>query len=73
MDQFWSPITNQRDDEFGGSLDNRMRFSRMAFAAMREAVGDDFVLGVRMTMDEAGPDGGLGEDENIAIATRLRR
>ena len=72
MDQFWSPITNQRDDEFGGSLDNRMRFSRMAFAAMREAVGDDFVLGVRMTMDEAGPDGGLGEDENIAIATRLR-
>ena len=72
MDQFWSPLTNQRDDEFGGSLDGRMRFSRMAFAAMREAVGDDFVLGVRMTMDEAGPDGGLGEDENIAIATRLR-
>ena len=72
MDQFWSPVTNQRDDEFGGSLDNRMRFSRMAFAAMREAVGDDFVLGVRMTMDESGPDGGLGEDENITIATRLR-
>ena len=72
MDQFWSPLTNQRDDEFGGSLDGRMRFSRMAFAAMREAVGDDFVLGVRMTMDESGPDGGLGEDENIAIASRLR-
>ena len=50
MDQFWSPVTNQRSDSYGGSLDNRMRFSRMVFAAMREAVGPGFALGVRMTM-----------------------
>lgn len=72
LDQFWSPLTNHRSDEFGGSLDNRMRFSRMVFEAMRDEVGDDFILGVRMTMDESGPDGGLSEDDNMAIATRLR-
>ena len=45
IDQFWSPATNQRHDQYGGSLDNRMRFGRMVFAAMREKVGDDFALG----------------------------
>ena len=73
MDQFWSPVTNQRGDSYGGSLDNRMRFSRMVFAAMREAVGADFALGVRMTMTEQDHDTtGLSEEDNIGIATRLR-
>ena len=73
MDQFWSPVTNQRGDSYGGSLDNRMRFSRMVFAAMREAVGADFALGVRMTMTEQDHDTtGLSEADNIEIATRLR-
>ena len=73
MDQFWSPVTNQRSDSYGGSLDNRMRFSRMVFAAMREAVGADFALGVRMTMTEQDHDTtGLSEADNIEIATRLR-
>ena len=72
MDQFWSPLTNQRTDAFGGSLENRMRFSRMVFDEMRKEVGDDFILGVRMTMDESGPDGGLTEEDNIRIASRLR-
>ena len=44
MDQFWSPVTNQRTDRYGGSLDNRMRYSRMVFEAMREAAGPDFAL-----------------------------
>jgi len=73
MDQFWSPVTNQRSDGYGGTLDNRMRFSRMVFAAMREAVGPDFALGVRMTMTEHDHDtSGLSEEDNIEIATRLR-
>ena len=73
MDQFWSPVTNQRSDSYGGSLDNRMRFSRMVFAAMREAVGPGFALGVRMTMTEQDHDmSGLSEADNIEIATRLR-
>lgn len=73
MDQFWSPVTNQRTDAYGGSLENRMRFSRMVFAAMREAVGPDFALGVRMTMTEQDHDtSGLSEADNIGIASRLR-
>ena len=73
MDQFWSPVTNQRTDAYGGTLENRMRFSRMVFAAMREAVGPDFALGVRMTMTEQDHDtSGLSEEDNIEIATRLR-
>ena len=73
MDQFWSPVTNRRTDGYGGSLDNRMRFSRMVFAAMREAAGEDFALGVRMTMTEQDHDrSGLSEADNIEIASRLR-
>lgn len=73
MDQFWSPVTNQRSDRYGGSLHNRMRFSRMVFTAMREAVGPNFALGVRMTMTEQDHDtSGLSEEDNIEIATRLR-
>ena len=73
MDQFWSPVTNQRTDRYGGTLDNRMRYSRMVFEAMREAAGPDFALGVRMTMTEQDHDkSGLSEEDNIEIASRLR-
>ena len=73
MDQFWSPVTNRRSDSFGGPLDNRMRFSRMVFEAMRTAVGPGFALGVRMTMTEQDHDpSGLSEDDNMEIASKLR-
>ena len=39
IDQFWSPATNQRDDEYGGSLDNRLRFTFEVLDAIRAAVG----------------------------------
>ncbi|MER8436716.1 N-methylproline demethylase, partial [Mesorhizobium sp. M1393] len=52
MDGFWSPATNQRDDDFGGSLDNRLRFTGMVLDAVRAAVGEKFVVGVRMVADE---------------------
>ena len=42
IDQFWSPLTNHRDDEYGGSLDNRMRFGMEVLRAIRERVGDGF-------------------------------
>ena len=51
-DQFWSPATNQRDDEYGGALENRMRFSVRVLQAMRDAVGPGFLIGVRMVADE---------------------
>jgi len=70
MDQFWSPATNRRDDAYGGSLENRLRFTHRVLAAIREAVGDDFIVGVRMVCDEDW-DKGLSREEGIEIARRL--
>jgi 2,4-dienoyl-CoA reductase-like NADH-dependent reductase (Old Yellow Enzyme family) len=70
MDGFWSPATNHRDDEYGGSLDNRMRFSGMVLDAVRKAVGPDFIVGIRMVADEQW-DIGLSREEGIGIAKRL--
>ncbi|MGO1974941.1 MAG: FAD-dependent oxidoreductase [Propionibacteriaceae bacterium] len=57
MDAFLSPLTNQRTDEFGGSLEQRMEFPRRVIRAVRKATGDDFIIGIRMSMDEDRPDG----------------
>ena len=57
IDQFWSPRTNQRIDEYGGSLVNRMRFGMEVLHAVREAVGADFCVGLRMCADEFHDDG----------------
>lgn len=70
LDQFWSPITNRRDDEYGGSLENRMRFSLAALDAIRAAVGPDFIVGFRMVIDEASPEG-ISAEEGKEIARRL--
>ncbi len=67
MDSFWSPATNRREDEFGGSLDNRMRFSNLVIDAVRKAVGPDFIVGIRMVADEDW-DKGLSRDEGVEIA-----
>ena len=71
IDQFVSPLTNELDGPYGGSLDNRMRFCLDVFRAMRERVGDDFILGVRYTADECLP-GGTGQAEGMEISKRLR-
>jgi N-methyl-L-proline demethylase len=70
MDGFWSPATNRRDDAFGGSLDNRLRFTFQVLDAVREAVGPDFVVGIRMVADED-MTSGLSREEGIDIARRL--
>lgn len=57
VDQFWSPRTNHRTDEYGGSLENRMRFGMEVFEAIREEVGRDFCVGIRMCGDEYNEDG----------------
>lgn len=71
IDQFTSPLTNELDGPYGGSLDNRMRFCFDVFKAMRERVGKDFILGVRYTADECLP-GGNGKADGIEISKRLR-
>ncbi|MCK0198352.1 NADH:flavin oxidoreductase [Ancylobacter sp. 6x-1] len=67
VDQFWSPSVNQRTDEYGGSLENRMRFGIEVLQAMREAVGDDYVIGMRMSGDEMIADG-LSHEDCVEIA-----
>jgi 2,4-dienoyl-CoA reductase-like NADH-dependent reductase (Old Yellow Enzyme family) len=70
LDQFWSPATNRRDDEYGGSLDNRMRFSLDVYRAIRARVGPEFILGARMVCDEDWARG-LSRDDGLEIAQRL--
>ncbi|KQT87486.1 NADH:flavin oxidoreductase [Aurantimonas sp. Leaf443] len=67
VDQFWSARSNRRTDKYGGSLENRMRFGIEVLTAMREAVGDDYVIGMRMSGDEMRR-GGLSQEDCIAIA-----
>ena len=57
IDQFWSPETNLRSDAYGGSLENRMRFGIEVLEAVREAVGRDFCVGLRMCADEFNDNG----------------
>ncbi len=61
--QFISPLTNQRADEYGGSLENRCRFALEVIDAVRKAVGADFTLGVRLNADEMHPKGGLTHED----------
>jgi 2,4-dienoyl-CoA reductase-like NADH-dependent reductase (Old Yellow Enzyme family)/thioredoxin reductase len=71
MDQFWSPLTNSLDAPYGGSMDNRLRFTFEVLQAIRDAVGPDFLVGVRYTGDEDLP-GGLGPQEGLEISKRLK-
>jgi mycofactocin system FadH/OYE family oxidoreductase 2 len=70
IDQFWGPNTNFRDDEFGGELENRMRFGFMVIERVREAVGDDFIVGIRVTGDDF-VEGGINNELMREIAGRI--
>lgn len=51
LDQFWAPFSNQREDEWGGSLENRTRFSREVLQRVRLACGEDFIIGLSISDD----------------------
>ncbi|MCB1490534.1 MAG: N-methylproline demethylase, partial [Rhodobiaceae bacterium] len=70
MDGFWSPATNTRDDAYGGSLDNRLRFTFEVLDAIRARVGRDFLVGIRMVADEDW-DKGISREEGVEIARRV--
>ncbi|MBB2792493.1 UNVERIFIED_ORG: 2,4-dienoyl-CoA reductase-like NADH-dependent reductase (Old Yellow Enzyme family)/thioredoxin reductase [Rhizobium pisi] len=71
IDQFVSPLTNELDGPYGGSLDNRLRFCFDVFKAIRKRVGDEFILGLRYTADECLP-GGTGKAEGLEFSKRLK-
>ncbi len=66
INQFMSPHTNHRTDEFGGSLDNRMRFPLLIVEGIRSALGD-FPISFRVSVDEMIP-GGITLDEGVVMA-----
>ena len=70
LENFLSPLSNRRTDEYGGSLDNRLRLAREVLAAVREAVGPDFIVGVRHSGDHF-VEGGLSREELLEIARRI--
>jgi 2,4-dienoyl-CoA reductase-like NADH-dependent reductase (Old Yellow Enzyme family) len=70
LNQFLSPATNHRSDEYGGSLENRMRIVMRIIDAAREEVGPDAIVGLRLNSDD-GMQGGLGPVEWAEIAKHL--
>lgn len=71
LEQFTSPLTNELEGPYGGSLENRMRFCFDVLGAIRKRVGEKFILGIRYTADECLP-GGTGRDEGMEISRRLK-
>ncbi len=57
IEQFWSPINNSRKDEWGGSFENRMRFSEQITRRIRDKVGDQFIIGLGVSGDDMFPEG----------------
>ena len=55
LDQFWTPWSNKRDDRWGGSLENRCRLSLSIIDSIREACGEDFIIGMSISYSEETP------------------
>ena len=71
LHQFISPVYNKRNDEYGGSLENRLRFAREVIEHVRARVGHDWVVGTRMSLSDA-VDGGMTIDDAKEILGVLR-
>lgn len=72
LDQFYSPLTNHRGDEYGGSLENRLRIHREVLAAVREAAGADFPVALRLGSCDY-MDGGATAEDGARAAVLLER
>lgn len=69
LNQFLTPLHNRRTDEYGGTLENRMRIVVEVYEAIREAVGNNFIVGIRVSADEF-IEGGNTLNEGIEMAKR---
>ncbi len=70
ISEFLSPLTNQRQDAYGGSLENRMRFGLEVVAAVKQATGKDYPLLLRINGNDFMP-GGIGREELQIFAEKL--
>lgn len=71
MHQFLSPLSNRRDDGYGGTLENRMRFPLEIFEAVRAAWPDERPMGVRVSATDW-VDGGWTPEETVALSRELK-
>ncbi|MEZ5754553.1 MAG: N-methyl-L-proline N-demethylase HpbA [Paracoccaceae bacterium] len=71
LEQFWSPLTNDLDAPYGGSLDNRLRFTFDVLRAIRERCGTDFIVGLRYTGDQDMA-GGMTRAEGMEVSQKLK-
>ncbi|MFC3282885.1 bifunctional salicylyl-CoA 5-hydroxylase/oxidoreductase [Litchfieldella rifensis] len=72
LSSFISPLTNHRDDEYGGSLDNRLRYPLEVFHAVREAWPDDKPISMRISANDWVGEEGVTPAEAVEIARRLK-
>lgn len=70
LTQFLSPATNQRTDEYGGSFENRCRMPLEVVRAVREAVGDDFPVMYRISLEER-TENGMGAEEGVEFCSLI--
>lgn len=71
VNQFLSPHHNRRDDKWGGSLENRMRFVREIYTQIRNLVGPDFPIGIKLNSTDF-QKGGFSEDDSIKVMSTLQ-
>ena len=70
INQFLSPLCNQRNDEYGGSLQNRMKFLEEVYSEVRAAVGEDYPVTIKLTLSDH-LENGLTTDDGVVVAKRL--
>ena len=71
FDAFLSPATNKRGDSYGGSLENRMRFGTEVLQEIRRQVGADYIVGIRIVVDEIDLEDGIKFEEGLEVARRF--
>ncbi len=70
VNQFLSPYDNRRTDEYGGSLENRMRFLIEIYQGMREALGTDFPIGLKLNCTDF-KEGGFSEKDSMIVVKKM--
>ena len=73
IDQFLNPYFNKRRDEYGGTLENRMRFMTMCIEEVMEAARDDIAVVCKMNMRDGLPHGISVEEDSLPVARRLQQ
>lgn len=71
LSQFLSPYYNKRTDEYGGSIENRGRIIFEIYSAMREAVGDDFPILIKLNSSDYVKENGLTIEDSLYVAKKL--